>query len=134
MFQFPWSASIHLCIQCYGTWLLHHVGFPIRTSPDQCLLTAPRGSFVVRHVLRRLLAPRHPPCALYNLTRARCIRHFVPPFALAVIFMTSSSKPKSLHAEHISLCALKNFGCVTSFRYPVFKEQESEGLRPQNRT
>jgi hypothetical protein len=43
MFQFPWSASHCLYIQQFGTWLLHHVGFPIRTSPDQCSLTAPRG-------------------------------------------------------------------------------------------
>lgn len=49
-------------------WLLHQPGFPIRTPPDQSLLTAPRGSFVVRHVLLRLLAPRHPPCALSSLT------------------------------------------------------------------
>ena len=47
---------------------LPQLGFPIRTPPDQSLLTAPRGSFVVRHVLRRLLAPRHPPCALISLT------------------------------------------------------------------
>src|SRR5690606_27765985 len=76
MFQFPWYASSCLCIQHAGTWLLHHVGFPIRTSPDRCLLTAPRGHIVVRHVLLRLLAPRHPPCALSNLS-SRFPRCFV---------------------------------------------------------
>ncbi|MNW56700.1 hypothetical protein D3C74_344320 [compost metagenome] len=49
-------------------WVLFQPGFPIRTSPDRSLLTAPRGSIVVRHVLLRLLAPRHPPCALSSLT------------------------------------------------------------------
>lgn len=51
-----------------SNWKLPQLGFPIRTPPDQSLLTAPRGSFVVRHVLHRLLAPRHPPCALSSLT------------------------------------------------------------------
>src|SRR6478735_5390972 len=53
-----------------SNWKLPQLGFPIRTPPDQSLLTAPRGSFVVRHVLHRLLAPRHPPCALSSLTRS----------------------------------------------------------------
>ena len=51
-----------------GDWALPQPGFPIRTSPDQSLLTAPRGNFAVRRVLRQLLAPRHPPCALISLT------------------------------------------------------------------
>src|SRR5690606_20524532 len=120
MFQFPWYASSCLCIQHAGTWLLHHVGFPIRTSPDQSLLTAPRGHIVVRHVLLRLLVPRHPPCALYNLTTRSCL--------------------ETLRSQHTRLRSF--FGCVTSFRYPVFKEQfegpavckANSRLRLQNRT
>src|SRR5690606_5662489 len=82
MFQFPWYASSCLWIQHAGTRLLHRVGFPIRTSPDRCLLTAPRGHIVVRHVLHRLLAPRHPPCALANLSCARRFAFSVPSFSL----------------------------------------------------
>ena len=48
------------------------MGFPIRTSPDQGLLGASPGLFAACHVLRRLLAPRHPPYALTSL--ARCSR------------------------------------------------------------
>ena len=44
------------------------VSFLIRTSPDQSLLTTPRGNIAVRRVLHRLLIPRHPPYALINLT------------------------------------------------------------------
>ena len=44
------------------------VSFLIRTSPDQSLLTTPRGNIAVCRVLHRLLIPRHPPCALINLT------------------------------------------------------------------
>ena len=47
---------------------LRRLGSPIRTSPDRSLLTAPRGSIGVRPVLLRLLAPRHPPCALSSLS------------------------------------------------------------------
>src|SRR6478609_9259272 len=68
MFQFPWSASTFPMYSEMSNCELPQLGFPIRTPPDQSLLTAPRGSFVVRHVLRRLLAPRHPPCALISLT------------------------------------------------------------------
>ena len=68
MFQFPWSASTYPMYSGMSNCELPQLGFPIRTPPDQSLLTAPRGSFVVRHVLRRLLAPRHPPCALISLT------------------------------------------------------------------
>ena len=69
MFQFPWSASSYPMNSDTSDWILTQPGFPIRTPPDRCLLTAPRGSFVVRHVLLRLLAPRHPPCALSSLTK-----------------------------------------------------------------
>src|ERR1700712_3151516 len=43
-------------------------GFPIRTSPDQSLVDSSPGLFAASHVLHRLLVPRHPPCALINLT------------------------------------------------------------------
>src|SRR4030065_2932055 len=44
------------------------MGFPIRTSPDQSLLSAPPGLNAAGHVLHRLPAPRHPLYALSNLT------------------------------------------------------------------
>ena len=44
-------------------------GFPIRKSPVHCLLAAPRGLSQLRHVLHRLLTPRHPPEALSSLTK-----------------------------------------------------------------
>ena len=77
MFQFPSYASSHPMDSGASDCLLQQPGFPIRTSPDRCLLTAPRGNFVVRHVLRRLLAPRHPPCALTSLTYLRRLKSFL---------------------------------------------------------
>src|SRR5271170_6068100 len=43
-------------------------GFPIRTSPDQSLLSGSPELIAASHVLHRSLAPRHPPCALSSLT------------------------------------------------------------------
>ena len=42
-------------------------GFPIRKSPDQCLVADFPGLIAGSNVLLRLLVPRHPPCALINL-------------------------------------------------------------------
>ena len=43
MFQFPSSASNVAMYSLHGDCELPQPGFPIRTSPDQSLLTAPRG-------------------------------------------------------------------------------------------
>ena len=43
-------------------------GCPIRTPPDQSLLSGSPEHIAASHVLRRLLAPRHSPCALSSLT------------------------------------------------------------------
>src|SRR5581483_8757165 len=47
-----------------STRALPRVGFPIRTSRDQRLVSTYSGLFAAAHVLLRPLAPRHPPCAL----------------------------------------------------------------------
>ena len=46
------------------TRALPRVGFPIRTSRDQRLVSTYSGLIAAAHVLHRPLAPRHPPCAL----------------------------------------------------------------------
>ena len=60
------TSAGSLCIPmnsvCNG-WLLYQSGFPIRKSPDQSALTAPRSLSQLCHVLHRLLSPRHPPRA-----------------------------------------------------------------------
>src|SRR5512145_2902885 len=52
-----------------STRALPRVGFPIRRSRDQRLVSTSPGLIAAAHVLHRLLAPRHPPCALSLLTR-----------------------------------------------------------------
>ena|GEM_PF-599092 len=45
------------------------MGFPIRTSPDLCLVDGSPELFAVTHVLHRFLAPRHSPLALISLEK-----------------------------------------------------------------
>src|SRR5438477_9504330 len=54
---------------CSGenTRALPRVGFPIRKSRDQRLVSTSSGLIAAAHVLHRLLAPRHPPRALILL-------------------------------------------------------------------
>ena len=54
---------------------LPRMGFPIRTSPDQRMVSSFPGLIAAAHVLRRLLAPRHPPCALVLLIRREPVFH-----------------------------------------------------------
>lgn len=67
MFHFPALPPPALCVQAgvMGNYALS--GFPIRKSPDQCLVTDFPGLIAGSNVLLRLLVPRHPPCALINL-------------------------------------------------------------------
>src|SRR5262249_42520022 len=50
-----------------GTRALPRVGFPIRKSPDQSLISSSPRLIAAFHVLRRLQVPRHPPCPLLFL-------------------------------------------------------------------
>src|SRR3954469_16880795 len=43
-------------------------GFPIRKSSDQSSVDSSPRLIAASYVLHRLLVPRHPPCALNNLT------------------------------------------------------------------
>src|ERR1700751_3308108 len=50
-----------------NTRALPHVGFPIRRARYQRLVSTSPALIAAAHVLHRLLAPRHPPCALVLL-------------------------------------------------------------------
>ncbi len=52
-----------------STRALPRAGFPIRKSSDQRMVSSFPRLIAAAHVLHRLLAPRHPPCALRHLTR-----------------------------------------------------------------
>ena len=67
MFHFPTFPPPGLCVQPGVT---RHVvrGFPIRKSWSQRPVIDSTRLIADSHVLLRLLMPRHPPCALKNLT------------------------------------------------------------------
>ena len=67
MFQFPSLPLPALFDSGESTRALPRVGFPIRKSPDQRSVSTSPGLIAAAHVLHRLLAPRHPPCALILL-------------------------------------------------------------------
>src|SRR5919108_3257904 len=67
MFQFPGLPSPALFDSGGDTRALPRAGFPIRTSRDQGLVSTSPGLIAAAHVLHRLSAPRHPPCALVLL-------------------------------------------------------------------
>ena len=48
---------------------LPRMGFPIRRPRGQRMVSSSPGLFAAAHVLHRLLAPRHPPCALSFLIK-----------------------------------------------------------------
>ena len=60
----PQLASSHPMYSGASTSALPLVGFPIRKSRGQRLVSTSPGLIAAAHVLLRLLAPRHPPCAL----------------------------------------------------------------------
>ena len=74
------------------------MGFPIRKSPDQRLVSTSPRLIAAAHVLHRLLAPRHPPCALILL-----IRYDRTPLAAAMQFSRcarDATRSSARTAEH----------------------------------
>ena len=51
-----------------GDWTCLQPGFPIRKSSDHSLVIDSPRLIADSYVLHRFLVPRHPPCALKNLT------------------------------------------------------------------
>ena len=73
MFHFPAFPPRSLCVQLRVTRHDAVRGFPIRKSWNQSPVIDSSRLIADSHVLLRLLMPRHPPCALRNLTTKRSI-------------------------------------------------------------
>ena len=78
MFQFPSLASGTYGFSA-GSRGFAAGGFPIRKSPGQSLLGGSPELIAACHVLRRLLTPGHPPCALVRLTTTQRMKEFRTP-------------------------------------------------------
>ena len=84
MFHFPGFARYVPIYSARRKAALPALGFPIRISPDQCLVSGSPTLFAATHVLLRLLSPRHPSCALCSLV------------SLFLSSSNSSSRPRSI--------------------------------------
>src|SRR5438309_10871548 len=93
------------------TAALPAVGFPIRTSSDQSLVSGSPGLFAATHVLLRLLSPRHPSCALCSLVFS-LLRPFLPhskaqrPGSSAARLIVSPSP--TTHFAYLRICSCQS--------------------------
>jgi len=92
----PWVGHVYLCIQ-------HTL---IRESRDQYSFVSYPKLFADFHALHRLLMPRHPPCALSNLTTET----------------SNSHKPNPNPCEMESSCSNRRIG-VPGLIYPAYSTQ-----------
>ena len=99
---------------CSGgsTRALPRAGFPIRKSRGQRLVSTSPGLIAAAHVLLRLLAPRHPPCAL----------------SLLIVKNTLSV------AMEFSRCARVSAQRKTALQRPVFQNSAASDLRTSRST
>ncbi len=68
MFQFPWCAPVHPMDSGGGTGPRQTGGLPHSGIPGSTLAYSSPRLIGVRPALHRLLAPRHPPCALTSFS------------------------------------------------------------------
>src|SRR5215213_6533724 len=84
---------------------LPRIGFPIRKSRDQRLVSTSPGLIAAAHVLHRLLAPRHPPRALILLIRKNtfCCRYGV--FKVRAGTARAHRPPRGTVSQNSTACA-----------------------------
>src|SRR2546422_316043 len=97
----------------HGTAALPAVGFPIRTSPDQSLVSGSPTLFAASPVLFRLLSPRHPSCALWSLVIS------LPCSS------TFSRRPGSSAAPWLTGNPPDDTSCLPTCAYAVVKDRKS---------
>ena len=72
------TEMFHFTAFALAWWLIGPPGCPIRKSTAQSLAYSSPLHIAVRHVLRRLLMPRHPPCALCSFFAVLASRDATP--------------------------------------------------------
>ena len=98
-------------------WLVGPSGCPIRKSTDRVLAYSYPSHIAVRHVLRRLQMPRHPPralCSFFAVDLAySCMLASRPHLAMECLSTArtprSSSHPSTRHVPSFSIAGA--FGC-----------------------
>ena len=88
MFQFP-RLPPHTYVFSVQSWPITTRGFPHSDIHASRLAYSSAWHFGVRPVLLRLLAPRHPPCALPNFTcRNAAVSHYFTRSQLPTVNMS----------------------------------------------
>src|SRR2546426_5488681 len=95
------------------TAALPAVGFPIRTSPDQSLVSGSPKLIAATRVLLRLLSPRHPSCALSSLVVVSLLHEDQGPARSPRIVVNRCKAP-------VTLCKPGYFSCA----YAVVKDRK----------
>src|SRR5215510_7202949 len=99
-----------------STRALPRVGFPIRKSPDQRMVSSFPGLIAAAHVLHRLLAPRHPPCALVLLIRKNT---FYCRYGVFKVRVRSSAHEKSRRRSTSTVAGLSKLKSVSRLTEPA---------------
>src|SRR3982750_3959833 len=103
------------------TAALPAVGFPIRTSPDQSLVSGSPKLIAATRVLLRLLSPRHPSCALSSLvvvsSRSQLSEASLPEDQGPA---RSQSTAVNRHQAPVTLCNLVSLSCA----YAIVKDRK----------
>jgi hypothetical protein len=129
------------------------LGFPIRASAGQWLFSASPRLIAAVHALRRLLVPRHPPCALNILTvigetltsfpsekssispRQNAARRFaLIPVSLATVQFSRSEKRRSPSARARDPGARERRRTSRSLKTQQHASRIAAGARPAHAT
>src|SRR6187401_2137078 len=98
-----------------STRALPRVGFPIRKSSDQRMVSSFPRLIAAAHVLHRLLAPRHPPCALVLLIRKNT---FYCRYGVIKVHVSSDAHEKAHRTLYVSWRVSQNSttsaGCIAA--------------------
>ena len=111
-----------------STRALPRVSFLIRRSRDQRSVSTSPGLIAAAHVLHRLLAPRHPPCALVLLIRKEHVR------CRYGVFKVRASSVRSPIAEGRAPAGARSFKAQQRAAGPREDRHVKRGRRCSRRT
>src|SRR6266496_5807087 len=112
-----------------STRALPRVGFPIRKSPDQRMVSSFPRLIAAAHVLHRLLAPRHSPCALVLLIRKNTFYCRYGVFKVRV----SATPTRRTASARCELAGLSKLNSVSRLHEPASRSTLFQASRMSGR-
>jgi hypothetical protein len=114
-----------------STRALPRVGFPIRKSSDQRMVSSFPRLIAAAHVLHRLLAPRHPPCALVLLIRKNT---FYCRYGVFKVRVSSSAHEKNRQRSMSTVAGLSKLNSVSRLTEPASRSTLFQASRVTGRS